>query len=174
MRNRTAIALLVLVAAALYFPAVSAPFAYDDYAHFLWNQKILHPQSISDIFRNGLQETRPVYNLSLAAQAFLFGTNAIAAHVVNLALFFSCGVLLFFLLLRLTENSTLTMICTLVFLVHPMAVETVVYFNSRSGLLGMFFSLAALLCVTYRKFPGCLIFLALAIGSKEDAEWQYL
>lgn len=162
-------ALLVL---AVYLPAHSVPFYYDDYQHFVENHQILHASSLLEVLQNGKQETRPVFNLSLALQAYLFGTDLVAAHVGNLLLFFGSGLLFWFLVMRVTRNETLSFWATSVFLVHPLAVESVVYFNSRSGLLALFFSLAAWLALLHRtrvSFWFGLCLLVLAIGSKEDA-----
>lgn len=172
MKRLPAILLLLLVSAALYLPSLSVPFYYDDFPHFVENPQILHPQSLSDVFRNGRQETRPLFNLSLALQAYFFGTSAVAAHAVNVLLFLGCGLLFYYLLCRLTGSSTLCFLAALVFLVHPMAVESVVYFNSRSGLLALLFSLWAwwaLLHWNVVRFFWGPIFLVLAMASKEDA-----
>jgi protein O-mannosyl-transferase len=172
VRKTAAILLLLLVTAAIYLPSLSVPFYYDDYPHFVENPRILHPSSLSDIFRNGKQETRPVFNLSLAAQAAVFGTNRAAAHAVNVLLFFVSGLLLYLLIGRITGNPALSLLAALVFLAHPMAVESVVYVNSRSGLLALLFSLAGWLFLTnpgQRSFWSGILCLAAAIASKEDA-----
>lgn len=158
----------------LYAPVIShVPFYYDDYPHFVENQKILHPKKVSDVFYNGFQETRPLYNLSLAVQAKLFGKSALAGHLINLDLFLACGVLVLVLILRLTSSLPTAALVATIFLIHPVAIETVVYMNSRSGLMAFFFSLLAWLTIEKKLFAGILC-LVLAILCKEDGAGSVL
>ncbi|HLG19084.1 MAG TPA: hypothetical protein VI895_04615 [Bdellovibrionota bacterium] len=164
--------LLLIVGSALYYPTLRAPFVYDDYLHFVENERILHPQNVGDIFKNGLQETRPIYNLSLAVQARWFGTDPTMAHAGNVVLQLLAAVLLYLFLLRMTGSAIVAFIAAAIFEIHPLAVESVAYFNSRSGLLSLLFSLCAFLCFEKRGriifFTG-LFSLVAAMGSKEDA-----
>ncbi len=123
----------LFVVGLIYAQAVQAPFVYDDYPHFVENQKLLTPQSISDIFQSGHQETRPLYNLSLSVQAYFFGTDPVAAHLINLFLFAGCLLLFLYLLLGLTQCPFTSLIATLLFALHPLAVESVAYVNSTPG-----------------------------------------
>lgn len=159
-----------MLALALYGPWVSQiPFYYDDYPHFVENVHILHPQTLSDIFRNGFQETRPLYNLSLAGQAFLFGKNAAAGHWINVGLFIIAGALFYRLVLTMAFSEAIAFLSATLFLIHPVAVETVAYMNSRSGLMGVCFSFLALISLFHEKPWRVTLFLILAIASKEDA-----
>ncbi|MFH1262108.1 MAG: tetratricopeptide repeat protein [Pseudomonadota bacterium] len=165
---------LILIGAGivLFGPSLRVPYTYDDYPHFVYNDRIRHPHSAADIFRNGLQETRPVYNLSLALQARLFGTDPVVAHGINVALHILAAILLFTFLGHLGLGPPPRLLASLLFLVHPITVETVSYFNSRSGLLAFCFSMTALLLVFRTRpslFAAGLLSLALAMGSKEDA-----
>lgn len=172
MRPPLQISLLIILCGFLYLPSLTAPFAYDDYPHFVENPRILSPEKLSDVFQNGYQETRPVFNASLALQAKLFGTHLFAAHLGNLLIYIFSGILLFYFLHTCFQMPLLALSAAAIFLCHPIAVESVVYFNSRSGLLALFFSLCAFLSFQSKKpslFFFGILFLLLAIGSKEDA-----
>lgn len=163
--------ILVLLTAVLFLPSLTTPFIYDDYYHFVENTKLHAPQSVGDVFHNGRQETRPVFNFSLYLQARLFGKSAMAAHAVNITLYLICVLGLFEFLLALSLPWSVSLVSTFLFAIHPINVESVVYFNSRSGLLALTFALWAqvwLLKPQRKGFALGLGFLALAMGSKED------
>ncbi len=163
--------LLILVGLALYLPSLSVPYIYDDYLHFVDNPRLQEASTLSDVFFNGRQETRPVFNLSLFLQSYFFGMDAVAAHAGNVFIFFLCVAGLIFFLKALSLPPKAVWITAFLFLVHPINVESVAYFNSRSGLLALTFALWAqpfLLKPKWRSFWVGMFFLILAMGSKED------
>ncbi|MFH1018485.1 MAG: tetratricopeptide repeat protein [Pseudomonadota bacterium] len=165
------IVFVLLMGGVLFWPARNVPYYYDDYPHFVENRRILNPHNASDIFRNGLQETRPVYNLSLAGQGALAGTNARAAHMGNIALHTANAALLFLLLSREIGPGLIPFFSSVVFLCHPATIESVAYFNSRSTLLAVLFGLLSLLLLFSSRRALRVLGIAaliLAIGSKED------
>ena len=157
--------------AVLFAPAVHTPFYYDDYPHFLENPKILRPHSLGEIFHNGFQETRPVYNLSLAPGPGFWEPIAPRHTPSTFSSTSATGLLLFFLVQRFGGDPALAFLTALLFLVHPVGVETVAYFNSRSGLLALVFGFSALLLLFSKgraRFGLGLLCLLLAMGAKED------
>lgn len=168
---RLSILALLALPIILYLPASRIGFLYDDFPHFVENPQVRHPNSPKDIFKNGRQETRPVYNASLALQSAVFGASPVAAHVVNVALHVTVGLLFFVFLSQLLGASWIPFWAALFFLVHPIAVESVAYFNSRSGILAVLFSILGWISLRRRTRMGLsmgVLCLALAIGSKED------
>jgi protein O-mannosyl-transferase len=180
---------LVAAVAALYGVAVSGPFIFDDIPHIVDNPSLA---SAATALRGGLQETRPVFLLSLVANYAVGGLNPVGYHLVNLALHAGCAIWLL-LLARASRQcpAGAAEAAALAFAVHPLATESVAYVNSRSGVLAGCFGLAAM--VLYLRFvdgaPGprriaayaaALVCMVLAMGCKESAIvfpvllWAYL
>jgi protein O-mannosyl-transferase len=166
------IAFLFALGFALFWPSRDAPYYYDDYYNFVQNERLLQALTWSDVFQNGRQETRPIYNASLWLQHRVFGLNSTAAHLGNVALHSINSAILYLVLLKPFAAPPLAFLSAVIFLVHPLSVESVVYFNSRSGLLGLFFGLLGILFFFSERrgmrFLG-LIFLCAGFASKEDA-----
>jgi Tfp pilus assembly protein PilF len=100
----------------------------------------------SDLRSSGESFYRPLFWLSLGADASLWGLHAAGFHATSLLLHWLNGVLLYYLLLRLGLERTLTRCTVLVWLVLPINSEAVVWIAARSYLLVTFFLLAGLLC----------------------------
>lgn len=115
---------------------------------------------------SGWQGTRPIYNLSLALSAATGGVRPLPFRTLNLALHLLSGALVALLARRLGAGAGAAALAAALFLLHPLQTESVVYVNSRSGLLAAAFGLSALLAA--RPLPAALLAL-LAAGSKESA-----
>ena len=74
----------------------------------------------------------------------LFGVNAGAHHVVNLAFHIANALLLYCFLLKTTGVWGAALVAALVFGVHPLRIESVVWISERKDVLSVFFGLIAL------------------------------
>ncbi|MBF0177600.1 MAG: tetratricopeptide repeat protein [Magnetococcales bacterium] len=118
----------------------------------------------------------PLTRLSLMAEVSLFGIDPGAMHLVNL-FFHVCNVLLFFSLLRrATGCDGASAVATLLFAVHPLRVESVVWIAERKDVLFAFFILLALHAYqtawcrrTWYRFVPALILFVLANMAKPMA-----
>ncbi len=96
----------------------------------------------------------PLTWLSLQLDTELFGVNATSSHLINL-LFHLCNtILLFFLLVKLFKNETLAWFCALLFAVHPLRLESVIWITERKDVLSLFFGLLTLLAYVEYKIKG--------------------
>ncbi|MEO5369731.1 MAG: tetratricopeptide repeat protein [Magnetococcus sp. DMHC-1] len=109
----------------------------------------------------------PLTRLSLMLDVTLFGVNPGAIHLCNL-FFHACNALLIFLLLQRATGSIWTSALTaILFAVHPLRVESVVWISERKDVLFAFFVLLALYSYQearnrrewYRLFPSLCLFL---------------
>ncbi|WP_263385337.1 tetratricopeptide repeat protein [Granulicella arctica] len=103
---------------------------------------------------------RPLFWMSLAADANLWGLSPIAFHITNLVLHWGDGILLYFLLHRLKSSQVQSLCITLLWLVLPVNSEAVAWISGRSYLLVTLFILAALLCAARYLAGEPKIFLA--------------
>lgn len=87
----------------------------------------------------------PLTWLSHMADCALFGVNPGAMHFVNVLFHAANAVLLFTLLLRLTEKIWPSALVAALFAWHPLHVESVAWISERKDVLSTFFALLALL-----------------------------
>jgi hypothetical protein len=149
---------LALACCAVYLGNLSGPLLFDD------EQTITGNPTLSPLRFPGvllpLQETpvagRPVVNLSFALNRALLGDSPTAYHAVNLALHMLVTWLAFFLIRITLQHAQLSpsiksragplaFAATLLFGVHPIGVELVLYATQRTESLVALFYLAALL-----------------------------
>jgi tetratricopeptide (TPR) repeat protein len=172
----------------VYLNALHNPFVYDDAFTVLRNPSL---RDLSNWrFLLVFNRFRPLVNLSYAFDVAFWGAQPFGFHVTGLLLHLTTVVLLFFWTRDLVADeqaranptaqdaprSLLAPFTTaMLFAVHPLLTEAVVYTSARSELLCAVFSLGALLlarrAVAGRRLawlPAALCWL-LAIASKESA-----
>ena len=144
----------------MYAGSFQVPFIFDDLTSIPENPHIRSLWPLSRALTAPPYTTiagRPLVCLSLAVNYALGGLNVFGYHAVNLALHVGCALALW-VLLRLTFASPrmgetfhrhaegLAAAAALVWAVHPLATEAVVYVVQRTELLGAWFYLLTLLC----------------------------
>lgn len=154
-------ALLCALACVGYLRTGPAPFIWDDLPHIVENPKIAQPSSAWDWLWAGTQETRPLLNLSFAANRAVFGLEPGGWRATNLALHALCAWLLWRVLRRrmpalLPDRDAVThaaaaWLGAAWFAVHPLATEAVTYVNSRSVVMASVAMLAAWLQLERRR-----------------------
>jgi len=120
---------------------------------------------------------RPLQNLSFAVNAYFAGSiNPQSFHFTNLVLFILIGISLYFFLLKFKITSRFAFLGTIIFVVHPLNVWSVVWIPSRGDLLLTLFTLLSFICfinfLTTNKYKDLfftLLCFSLALFSKETA-----
>ncbi len=170
----TGAAALVLAAACalLYADRLSGPFLFDDQQSVVDNATIRGPGLARALQpeRDTPMAGRPLANLSLALDYAWFGLEPVAYHATNLLLHFAVALLGFLLLRELLGSAAfsprvraragaLALASALLFVVHPLCVEEVLYTSQRTE------SLAAL------AYLGVLLLLARAAANARAARY---
>lgn len=143
--------ILSLIAAVvfLYWPALGFDFVNWDDPWYVTNNDLIKSWSPSNLGRIATETvTRnyaPITILSFLMDHTLWGLHSTGYHLTNIVLHGLNGVLVFFLLVRLTRNRYIAWTTALLFLVHPVQVETVAWISSRKSLLSATFMLASLI-----------------------------
>ncbi|MBC8438087.1 MAG: hypothetical protein H8D87_00165 [Deltaproteobacteria bacterium] len=171
---------LIVFTVWLLMPGLNGPFLFDDW------QVLVHADWAADQGAWFLGY-RPLRNLSYIIDLFFGKMEPFTFHVSNL-IYHLLNIILFAFLAKLIiqpkthDRWILLMGICIIFAVHPVQIESVVYISGRRDLLFSFFYLAGLLFFfkTYqsRRFglarrsglawAGVLIFTLLATGSKES------
>ncbi|HOI41771.1 MAG TPA: tetratricopeptide repeat protein [Elusimicrobiales bacterium] len=119
-----------------YTPALKAPFFWDDYV------------SIPEIQQyRGIEhtESRPLRALSFYLDSFLWKGNAAGYHFTNILLAALCGALAFLFLEELLKDRAQAFFASLLFTLHPVHTEAVVWIKNRTELLFFAFFILAFL-----------------------------
>ena len=152
-----ALALAVLVAVLwAYAPANHGPFLFDDNALPFALPEFKAP------LRIWIQALRPLLMFSYWINAHISGDDTFSYHIVNVALHFLAGGLIFLIVRRLLEwagsaremRVGLAGFAAAVFLLHPVQAESVAYLAGRSESLSDMLMLASFAVFLYRRSPG--------------------
>lgn len=176
--------LLIIVGLALYTLSLPAGFIFDDHFVLLNNPALGDLRNIPFIWR--VFPTRFLPGLSFAVNYAVSGFDPVSFRMVNVAchLVASMLVYLFAKLILSTPyfhnrpiaqaKNTVALFASLIFLVHPVQVESVVYITQRWTLMGTLFYLLSLVCyLRYRLtnqrlfFAGSLLAAILGMLCKE-------
>lgn len=186
--------LLIMSAVLLYSNTLEAPFYFDDEQNIVQNPYIrLTELTFKKIVQAGFESPasqRPIANISFALNYYFDRYNVIGYHVVNIMIHIVNGILLYFLTkttlslssLRARDKpySRIAFFTALIWLVHPIQIQSVTYVVQRmNSMSAMFFTLSLLLYVKGRLvgenqkrwpwFAGCGFAWILALGSKQIA-----
>ncbi len=152
--------LLLAPAVAVFAPGLEYPFlALDDLHHVVHNPAIrdLSWDGIGHLFFGDVRDLRyfPVSYLSFAIDYRLFGLDASAFHITNLLLHLANTLLVAWLVGRIFGDTALGYLTALLFSIHPLQVESVVWVMSRKNVLFLlFFLLAAAAYLGGRRTSG--------------------
>jgi tetratricopeptide (TPR) repeat protein len=175
----------------LYSQAISFEFVRDDTFHLL-NNPYLQTLSFSNIKQFWIDSywrlyipvtyttwavLKPIGSLFVSEQALF---NANAYHFLNILIHMLNGILVYRLLLLIVKNKQASFIGALLFLLHPVQIESVAWISELRGVLSTFWGLLFLLLhirikikPTHRKRIRFIIFqyifLLLAVTSKPTA-----
>ena len=138
----------------VYSSALNAPFVFDDQ-----NQMFLDPNASKVPLSAWFGATRGLTTLSYWLNYRLGGTEPAGYHWLSLLLHLANSVLVTAIVRKLLEQSgtrgsprdILAAFCGLVFLLHPLQTEAVVYIASRSEVLAVFLLWAAFGHFLYRN-----------------------
>ncbi len=175
--------ILVMIALAVgaflvYLPSTACDFipTWDDQKYVLENQTIrsFSWKNFQTTFSNPLIGGYfPLSTFSYAFDFALWGTDPWGYHLVN-NLFHALNVgLVYLVLLRLGCSPVVSVVTALVFALHPVNVEAVVWISQRKTVLASFFFFLSLLAFlnhartgVWRSYLAALLLFALALLSK--------
>lgn len=157
--NRGAVLLLVALGITIYAWSLPNEMFWDDDDFILKNRYIKEWRYLPEFFSQNLvagahlnsNYWRPLLLMVFATEWSLWKDWAPGWHAVNTGFHIADTILLFFIILTLFRNRTLALCTALIFLTHPIQVETVVYVNSLGDSLSVFFMfLSIYLYLKYR------------------------
>ncbi|MFK5894310.1 MAG: hypothetical protein QM504_13900, partial [Pseudomonadota bacterium] len=152
--------IILLLSILLYFQGLNGPFILDDFHNI--QSTIISDSTFEQWYQLAFgnysgHQGRPFSRLSFALNGWLFGLESFSFKLVNVLLHGFTSFLVFILvfqLLKLTKIAQSNMVkisilTSLIWLIHPLQVSTVLYIVQRMSILSAFFSLLAI--ITYIK-----------------------
>lgn len=160
---------------------IDAPFLYDD--HYVIEKEQARQSAVESVQVPDLtqvfgprlsfwEQPRPLRYLSIRLDQVLFGGSPQSMHFVNILLHLLCGVLFFILLKSSGVNDGWAFASVMLFLVNPVAVESVGVVSHRKELLSTLFLLSGLIFAIKKPERVSLLALIcwfLACAGKETA-----
>jgi len=184
--------LFAAVVFLLYSNTFQSPFIFDDWQNL--SQPSIQMNRLSlDAIRQAAFEgllDRPVANITFALNYYFDGYELVGFHLVNILIHLGAGIFLYMFLQttlsleqaqqRFEYGALLPLTAALIWLVHPVQVQSVTYIIQRMNCLAAMFYVLAMLCyaqarisrIMWKKivlFCFCAISALLALGSKEIA-----
>jgi protein O-mannosyl-transferase len=156
---------LALAGVLLFGASWRHPFHFDD-ALITNDSNVTNPARWANFF-NPLH-LRQLTFFTFYLNHLVGGTNPAGYHVVNVVIHIANAVLFFFLLGRFVER-WVAVTAAVVFLLHPIQTEPVLYVYQRSILLACFFSLLAVIALVERRRGWAALLFFCAFESKESA-----
>jgi tetratricopeptide (TPR) repeat protein len=176
-----ALALVGLLAFALYFPTLKYDFVWDD-QELIVNNERLATATAADLFGSRFMPSnldssavhspyyRPLATLSFVVDRRLFGLNSRDYHLHSMLLNALVSVLFALLAYLLFHSSWAMILAGIVFALHPAHAESVAFISGRSDVLMTLFALVALIGALVRSrwkrghpSEGCPLFLVLTV-----------
>ncbi|PIQ87242.1 MAG: hypothetical protein COV74_01600 [Candidatus Omnitrophica bacterium CG11_big_fil_rev_8_21_14_0_20_45_26] len=169
-RQVFAIVVVVLIGYLVFAPALKYGFHnIDDYDYVVVNSDIRGfnlDYAAKWLTRDYVLMYVPVTMASFALDYQIWGQQPFGYHLTNLLFHIANALLLYLLLLRLSKHWWLVFASTLLFVFHPVQIETVVWVSERKNLLAAFFCLLTLHQYLNRRWFQTLFFFLLALLSK--------
>lgn len=160
-RNR----LLLLAAALIAFGAgLVSSFHFDDYAIFS-DPAIASSRGWLEVWRP--EQSRPLTYFTYWLNYQVGGREPLGYHLVSLLAHLACVLLLYELLLGLLPDRA-ALVAALLFAIHPIQTEAVVYVFARATVLMTLFCLLSLRAWLKNRYLGACGWFALALLAKEE------
>jgi len=142
VRRAFLVSLFLALTGLIYFNSLKNGFVFDDQHYIVKNYliKVLDSQGLWNMFSSFyLWDYLPLTLLSLSFDYWLYGLNPAGYHFSNTLLHFVNSLLVYQLVLQITKSGRVALWTSLIFLTHPLQVESVAWISERKNLLSFFF-----------------------------------
>lgn len=175
---------IIILGALVYSNSLSVQFVWDDYSLIENNPYIRSIHSLPDILTKtmgtgaGKQGVyyRPLQTISFMIDYHLGGLSIEVCHITNNLLHILVALCVYWLAYLVSANKFLSFLTSILFISHPVHVESVTYLSGRSGILtALFMLLCFIFYIKYTNAKGKISFVFMvfsyifALLSKENA-----
>ena len=142
VRRAFLVSLFLALTGLIYFNSLKNGFVFDDQHYIVKNHliKVLDSQGLWNMFSSFyMWDYLPLTLLSLSFDYWLYGLNPAGYHFSNTLLHFINALLVYQLVLQIAKSGRAALWTSLIFLAHPLQVESVAWISERKNLLSFFF-----------------------------------
>jgi tetratricopeptide (TPR) repeat protein len=129
-----------------FLPGLFANFYIQDDPVYICAIKDWNLKGISSFFLSPFEGYHPLTLLTLSLNFLFSGYSPFSYHLINLIIHIANSILIFTFLYRLFQSTKLSLLASLLFAIHPIQVEAVVWVSSRKDLQYVLFYLLSLHC----------------------------
>ena len=147
-----AISILLITASIVFMPCLDNNFVWDDEAYVLKNNFIQNFSSstIRQIFSSFyIGNYHPLTIISFVPEYHFFNLNPSVYHATNMIIHLCNCVLVFWMIYLLSNSILVALIVSLLFSIHPLRVESVVWISGRKDVLYALFFLGSIISYFY-------------------------
>ncbi|MES2838503.1 MAG: tetratricopeptide repeat protein [Bacteroidota bacterium] len=152
--SKIQLGILMLLGLVIYLPTINYEYTNWDDLEYITNNNLVKDFTLSkipEIFSSYVMGNyHPLTILSFALEVNFFGESASVMHVTNFSFHILNSILLLFLLKKINLNWLFCFFPALLFLAHPLHVESVAWISERKDVLYCFFFLLS--CIYYFDF----------------------
>lgn len=165
---------IIIIGLVVFANMLLNKFLWDDTGYIIQDTQI-HNFNLVSAFAKNLYNTstqyRPIPVLYFSLLYLFFNSNPFFYHLIQLLLHILNAILLFFLFKKFFTKK-ISFFITLIFLIHPLQVESVSYISSSDNPLFFLFGISALLLsfknnITLRRITVISILIFLSVLTKE-------
>ncbi|MBI4009241.1 glycosyltransferase family 39 protein, partial [Candidatus Roizmanbacteria bacterium] len=150
---------LIIISFLVYFNSIFNGFVWDDEEQIVNNSFVHSIVNIPTFFKNstfnpaGAEKLPGLYYKPLMTSLFsiiysLFGPHPFYFHSIQIILHIINSILVFLIFKHLLKKEKLSLFLSLIFLLHPINSETVLYISALQDILFFLFGSLALLIIT--------------------------
>lgn len=145
--------LIIAVTVLAYSNSLKNGFVYDDHTHILENKDIRYLSNTPKFFTSSFMGIyRPIRSIAYSITYAIWKDNPLGYHLNNLLFHLSITILVYLIIVLLTEKREIAFISSLLFGIHPIHTERVTNITGGFDLIGIFFIfLSFYLWVRYSK-----------------------
>lgn len=140
--------LLVTLTLLVFYKSLFADFLNWDDDYYILNNNDIKELSFTNIYsfftKTYMGHYHPFTMISYSINYSIGGLNAFGYHLVNIITHAFSGFLVFLISRQLDVKQIIALFISIIFLVHPMRVESVVWISERKDVLFVFFYLLAI------------------------------
>ena len=159
--NLIVIILLIIIGSVVYANSLNNQFVWDDHILVEGNVFINNWSKLPDLFTSNIaagggekfNSYRPLQMITYMLDYSFWGLDPVGYHITNTLLHILTALCIFWLIVILYKNTLLAFFTSLLFLVHPIQTEAIVYISGRADPLGaLFILLSIIFYIKYLQF----------------------
>ncbi len=145
--SKNYIYLIIIFAATIisYYPILDNEFVWDDNVFIVSNEEIKSLKNIPYFFANDVEGLyRPIRSVFYASSYALFGLNQLYYHLQAILIHLIAIILIYYILLKITDSRFISFTASLIFAVHPIHTESIAFITSSFDQIAIIFLLLSL------------------------------